>query len=216
VPGQPNVTLLGYQPEFSEERGLWFVDVALDPGPAFWPFVRLTVARYQPNSLDGLTLSPIVKCDFVQVLPQRTALLSRPDAGTARVVITGPVGVPGHLGATDELPFAARVTASRVMHARLERRVAAIGTDLGWETVTATVLPVRGVDATMVSWDGAITLPPDLAPLPPQRPGSNPDWRVVVEEWEALPADPAVAPPAALAAVQRRGMRVVYADQLPL
>ncbi len=216
LPGRPNVTLLGYQPEFSEDRGLWFVDVALDPGPAFWPFVRLTVARYQPNSLDGLTLSPIVKCDFVQVLPQRTALLSRPDDGTARVVITGPVGVPGHLGATDELPFAARVTATRVMHARLERRVPAIGTDLGWETVTATVLPVRGIEGTMVSWEGAITLPPDLAPLPPQRPGSNPDWRVVVEEWEALPADPALTPPAAVAPVQRRGMRVVYADQLPL
>ena len=56
--GQPNVWVLAYQPEFSPERGLWFVDVAFDPGTAFWPFVKLAVARYQPDSLTLLHLGP--------------------------------------------------------------------------------------------------------------------------------------------------------------
>ncbi len=216
LPGQPTAGLLGYRPEFSAERGLWFVDVALDPGTAFWPFVRLTVARYQPDSLPGLALSPLVKCDFVQVLPQRTASLSRPDAGQARVVITGPVGVPGYFGLPERATFAEQVGATRRMYARLERRVPSVPTDLGWQTVLSTALPVRGVDGTTVSWEGALDLPTSLDP---RRPGADHNWRVVVEEWELLPADPAAgtAPPdIAGTAPRRHGARVVYADALPL
>ena len=213
LPGQPTVTLLGYRPEFSPERGQWFVDIALDPGSAFWPFVRLTVARWQPNSLPGRTLSPLVKCDFVQVLPQRTALLSRPDAGNVRVVVTGPVGVPRFARAVDrEQDFVGAVQRSRVMQARLEQRDPSVPTDLGWQTVTAAVLPIFGVDGTTVSWGGELPL---ATALPPRRPGENTDWRVVVEEWEVLPADPALGPPT-IVRTPRFGARVVYADQLPL
>jgi hypothetical protein len=194
---------------------MWFVDIAVDPGTAFWPFLRLTVARYQLDSIAGLMLSPLVNCDFVQVLPQRTALLSRPDADHARVVITGPVGVPNGFG---RQTFPEQVAASRTMHARLESRDAAIGTDLGWTTVAAAELPVGGVNATMVSWEGELALP---TPIAPQRPGDNADWRIVVEEWEHLPADS--VPDSSYrrsiygaAGVPRTGTRIVYADHLPL
>ena len=215
VPGQPVAKVLGYRPEFSTERGLWFVDIAVDPGPAFWPFLRLTVARYQPNSLTGLTLSPLHQCDFVQVMPQRTTLISRPDADRVRIVVTGPVGVPA---SGFERQFPDQVSATRTMYARLEKRVPSVGTDLGWTTVSNTVLPIGGVQATMVSWEGEITLPSSIAP---QRPGTNTDWRVVVEEWEQLPADPIpdssyVPPIFGIAAVPRVGTRIVYADHLPL
>jgi len=54
----------------------------------------------------------------------------------------------------------------------------------------------------MVSWSGSLDLP---TALPPRLPGGNPDWRVVVEEWEALPADPG------LGGERRRvGTRIVY------
>jgi hypothetical protein len=212
LPGQPAATVLGYQPEYSAERGLWFVDIAVDPGPAFWPFLRLSVARYQPSSLPGLALSPIVKCDFVQLLPPRTALLSRPDAQHARVVVTGPVGIARGFNRDS---FEQSVTLSRTMIARLEQRVPSVGTDLGWRTVASAVLPVRGVDATMVSWEGALDLP---TAIDPQRPGSNPNWRVIVEEWEALPADRQVAATqqAVLVEPARYGRRIVYADRLAL
>ena len=222
LPGQPSALVLAYRPEFSAERDRWFVDVALDPGTAFWPFVRLTVARYQPHSLPGLALSKLVRCDFAQVLPQRTALLSRPDAGHARVVVTGPAGVPGGWG---RLPWRDQLTATRRLLARLERRVPSVGTDLGWTTVTTVDLPVAGIDGTVVSWEGELEL---ASELPPARPGDNPDWRVVIEEWEKLPADsspeeslrlptPPVAGPGAVGLrFPRTQERLVYADQLAL
>ena len=55
-----------------QERGLWYVDIAIDPGSTFWPFVRLAVARYQPDSIDGCHLSTPTLCDFVQLTPERT------------------------------------------------------------------------------------------------------------------------------------------------
>ncbi len=210
LPGNPDVWVLGYQPEFSADRGLWFVDVALDPGTAFWPFVRLSVARYQPSSLSGLHLSPVVRCDFTQLPPQRTATLSRPDDRHARVVVTGPVGVPGGLTplGLDTPGFLLMLASSRTMRARLERRVPEIGTDLGWQAVASTTLPVLGIDGTVVSWAGELDLPVQLGPT---RPGRSGNWRVTLEEWERLPADPDLETGA-----PRSEVRVIYADHLPL
>jgi hypothetical protein len=69
------VQVLGYEPEFQPDRNKWFVDVAIDPGTALWPFVRLAVARYQPDSLPD--------CLFTQLSLERTATLSRPDVDHA-------------------------------------------------------------------------------------------------------------------------------------
>lgn len=69
-PKVPNVFILGYQPEYHWERGQWFVGVALDPDVSLWPFMQLAVARYQPHSLKGFELSPVVLTDWVQPLPQ--------------------------------------------------------------------------------------------------------------------------------------------------
>ena len=51
VRGHPTVRVLGYQPEYDEASGRWFVDVALQETPALWPFVRLAVAPL-PARLD--------------------------------------------------------------------------------------------------------------------------------------------------------------------
>ena len=208
--GQPTVWVLGYQPEYSPERGLWFVDIALDPGTAFWPFVQLAVARYQPSSLAGLHLGPVTMCDFVQVVPERTATLSRTDETHARVVVTGAVGhprVPRVIDGVLSTSFVAAVAATRKMRARLERFDAAVGTDLAWVTVSQVDLPILGSQGTVVSWAGEIGLPEAIAP---RTPGENEEWRVTLEEWELLPAD--------FEAGGTGGWepRVVYADHLPL
>lgn len=211
LPGTPEAYVLGYRPEWSAERNMWFVDIAVDPGTAFWPFLRLSVARYQPSSLPGLALSPVAKCDFVQLLPPRTALLSRPDADTARIIVTGPVGIPHLPNSRDD--GLVSLFESRVMIARLEKRVRAVPTDLGWTTVHTQVLPVRGMSGATVSWAGELTLPKPIAPV---RPGANSQWRVVVEEWEGLPADPVPYEGAVVADGLRLGRRIMYADQLHL
>ena len=53
--GSAPVTVLGYRPQYSLDRQMWYVDVAIDPGSTFWPFVRLAVTRYQPDSIAGLS-----------------------------------------------------------------------------------------------------------------------------------------------------------------
>ena len=52
------VVAVGYRPQYSVERQLWYVDVAFDARATFWPFVRLAVARYQPESVPGPTCRP--------------------------------------------------------------------------------------------------------------------------------------------------------------
>ena len=79
LPQQPTVTVVGYRPQYNQDRGLWYVDVAIDPGPTFWPFVRLALCRYQPDSITGCHLSAPVRCDYVQLVPERTTSVSRTD-----------------------------------------------------------------------------------------------------------------------------------------
>jgi hypothetical protein len=214
VGGGPKVTVLGYRPEYNPDRKLWFADVTFDQRTAFWPFVRLALARYQPESIEGKHLSPVVTSDFAQLAPDRIATLSRPGDREVRVVVTGPVGYPreipnpilaGHLGALT--PLRERVYQSRTIRARLERRDPGLDrSDLGWATVTQTDLELRGLEDWTASWVGTLQLPQALAP---RRPGSRANWRVTVEEWERLHAD---------TPARQRGFRsearLVYADHL--
>ncbi len=209
LPGKPSVAVLGYKPEFAKERGLWFVDVALDPGTAFWPFVQFAVARYQPSALPGMHLGPVLQCDFVQLAPERMATLSRPDDRHARVMVTGAVGLPKlerRAGVVlDSLN--ARLSQSRTMRARLERFDAAVGTDLAWETVSQQDLPVIGTEGPIISWGAEIALTQAVAP---RTPGSSALWRVTLEEWEWLPADTGGGGTGGLQP------RIVYAEHLVL
>ena len=208
--GHPNAWVLAYQPEFSPERQLWFVDVAFDPGTAFWPFVKLAVARYQPDSLPLLHLGPITVCDHAQLAPERTATLSRTDETHVRIAVTGPVGHPRE-GTRTAVPlpvdFFNHVARSRRMRARLERFDASVGTDLGWTVVGQWDLPILGVAGTVFSWAGELPLPQAIAP---RTPGTNAEWRVTVEEWELLPAD------FELGGTGGWQPRIVYADHLPM
>lgn len=80
---------------FDAARDLWFVDLEMDEGAAYRPFVRLGLARYQPAAPRGLCLSPITILDVVQLEPDRTANVSVPWSPrerfvTATVTLTGP------------------------------------------------------------------------------------------------------------------------------
>ena len=88
-----------FRPEFLKQRKLWFVDVVLDSTSAVWPFLRLSLARYQPNSIPGKEFSEVVATDFVQLPPERIATLSRPEANEVRVTVTGVTAVTAEPGA---------------------------------------------------------------------------------------------------------------------
>jgi hypothetical protein len=218
------VTVLGYRPQYNLERRMWYVDVAIDPGSTFWPFVRLSVARYQPDSIDGCHLSKQIRCDFVQLTPERTTSVSRTDVRHVRVVVSGPVGVRTPPPGTSTAPvfpsgvagLAEWVAMNRIVVARLQRRDPNLDTDLGWDTMAVRQLDVRGTgrNAFEAAWVGELEAPEDI---PLRRPGDNTEWRVTVEEWERLPGDPApllstsIAPPPPV-----WEQRLIYADEISL
>lgn len=192
-----DVAVAGYRPEYNEERGLWYVDVAIDPwasleepSPAFWPFVRLAVARFQPSSVSGCELSEPVRCDFVQLPPERTTSVSRTDERRVRVVVTG---TRGWRTAHPERGF----DLDRVVVAALQQRDPQIPSDLGWKTVDRRLLPVRSDLADWeVAWMGELDAG---KPIPLRRPSpksggsatpTSSRWRVRVEEWERFEGDP--------------------------
>ena len=211
------VQVLGYRPEFQAERNKWFVDVAIDPGTAVRPFVRLAVARYQPDSLANCHLSPVVHCVFTQLSLERTATLSRPDMHHARLVVSGPVGFRAPLEtvakrtSADPAAIAEFIRDNRRFLARLERRDPAIPTDLAWRSEVITELAVVGFDPTdgEFAWMGMLELPESIDPA---RPGAADDWRITVEEWEALEADPVPFHGDNQTAQLTKEWRIVYAD----
>jgi len=93
-----------FTPEFHRGRKRWFVDVILDSTHAVWPFLRLSLARYQPNSIAGMAFSEAVATDFVQLPPERIGTLSRPEAGEVRVTVTGVTAVTTTIAALMKLP----------------------------------------------------------------------------------------------------------------
>lgn len=217
------VVVLPYEPTYHEERQLWRVDIGIATGAALWPFVRLAVARYQPDALPGCALSKIATCDFMQLPPERAFTLARPDERTARVVVSGPIGINrlglqrGTLVAAPKLPWEiakAAVNAGRRLIARLERRDAGESSDLAWRELSTVKLELEGYEMEhgIASFVGAVALP---QAVPIAQPGQNPElgksWRVTVEEIEILPADPDSGT-TGLGTIER----LVYADSIPL
>ncbi|MFJ4520732.1 hypothetical protein ACIP4Y_07215 [Streptomyces sp. NPDC088810] len=87
-----DVVVKPHQPEYQEDEGCWLCDVALagTDGTAFHhALVQLAVARYQPESLAGLALSPVVRTDTVPLLPDRTLQVTRLAADRVQVKLTG-------------------------------------------------------------------------------------------------------------------------------
>lgn len=215
------VNVVGYRPEYNQRRGLWYVDVAIEPGAAVWPFVQLVVTRYQPHALPGLELSKPMRCDFAQLLPERTLTVTRPDEDHVRVTVVGPVGlrdlavgqVAGGASPVPAYPFGAAdvtnvIARSRRMVATVERRASGHTSDMDWEPVAEQELSIGGASAGGDwAWTGVVSIG---ASVPLRRPAEEGEWRVAVREIEYVEADPDSAGAA------RRAERTPYLDQVVL
>lgn len=201
------VDVVGVEPGYDAGRGLWYADVPLKSGAAYFPFARLALARFQPNAVAGAELSRVVLSDFVQVVPERTAtyelLPPGPDAAvTVNVSLKGP--------APAELELEPRL---RRVFARVERRRDGdlLHDPLGWEPFLTIGLSSKDPSALVQEWAGGMSVPTPV-PVP---------LRVVVLEVEVHDAD-GVFPDNPLhlfealddktASHQRGGYRVVFAD----
>ena len=56
---------------FDDERRLWYCDIEVNWGSAYYPFIRLALARYQPVALQDAHLSNVVLADFMPLVPDR-------------------------------------------------------------------------------------------------------------------------------------------------
>lgn len=65
------VAVVGYPVKYDKARKLWYADVELDVGKAYFPFIRLALARYQPRAVEGCHLSDVILTDLIQVVPDR-------------------------------------------------------------------------------------------------------------------------------------------------
>ena len=171
------------------DRQLWYCDIEMDPGTAYFPFVRLALARYQVNSIPGAHLSPIVLADFAQLMPERSAsvVVNPSNVSKATVSVSGVNGTA--------LP--ARTSTVEVI---VEQANPTVPGEIGWSPAPgsqAVALPRVNTN----QWVGEVTLPP---------PGGPAQYRLVVKEYEVFALTEEGAP------LRREERRLVYADVLPI
>ncbi|WP_158849579.1 Ig-like domain-containing protein [Saccharothrix deserti] len=178
------VNVFGYDVAFDAERALWYCDIQTSSG-AFEPFIRLALARYQPHSvvefdpdqpekLRDVKLSRVVLADVVQLHANRSVLVTYDPYRPARlrVVVSG-----ASYGRTFQSEGPSRIEVS------VQEREPGLEGDLAWVRAADVVVepdPATPTQPATVLWRGEVVLPLDRAIA---------DFRVVVEEFDTLPAD---------------------------
>jgi hypothetical protein len=170
------VDVAGHDVGFDFDRGLWYCDIQVaDPNGAelksYMPFVRLALARYQPNSLADCHLSKVVLADFAQLTPTRAASVT--GVGASRTVtVSGRASVGTERGIE---PAIMRVT--------IEKRMSNVQDDaLAWQTIgnirgikkTVNLTPTT-LDGNLVIWSGPVKVPT-----------SGGQYRLLIEEVETF------------------------------
>jgi hypothetical protein len=175
------VSVAGHAVAFDVQRKLWYCDIALDTR-SYSPFVRLALARYQPNAIAEAKLSCVVLTDFIQLTPDRSALVSadpyRPKELRMSVTGTAPDGPPPV--APGELP--GRPTDIRI---RVQHRAKPEHGEFGWHDVDDDVALVQ-VEKTdenipgVLLWQGRVIF---------ANPPASDVFRLLIEEREYISAD---------------------------
>ena len=114
---------------YDADRGLWYADVVVQPGKTYFPFIRLALARYNPVSVVAAHLSSVVMAEFIQLTPDRLAIVTRA-GNTAHVAVHG-------VGASEALQVSLLATAEGGQRTGFFRIVTEIldpgaDPDIGW------------------------------------------------------------------------------------
>jgi hypothetical protein len=161
-------TAVGHKVDYDDTHGrrLWYCDIEMNMGEAYFPFVRLALARYQPQSVADAHLSRVVLADFAQMLPDRSASITFDpiDMTTVRLAVSGlTYSGPG----------------KAIMTATLQTQPPGSG-DLAWVPVSTIRLVANTFGGPDTLWTAQITLP---APR-----GSRP-FRLLIDESEVFIGD---------------------------
>jgi hypothetical protein len=205
--GKP-VDVAAHDVGYDAERGLWYCDIAVDSRGSYFPFIRLALARFQPISVPGAHLSKVILVDFAQLAPDRTLSLVRLP-NSVRVTVSG------HTYSSGPWAAALGTQAGSQVEVSLERYDTAIGTNLGWVSVPNATTVRDNPPGPPVLFSGTLDLPPPQQGQAPQLPSR---YRVVVKEYETLPADTTQPELAIMNEPWPRAptKRLVYAEQIEL
>ena len=176
-----SVAVAGHDVGFDAERKLWYCDIEVDTGAAYFPFVRLALARYQPSALPDCHLSTVTLAAFAQVAPDRSLIVTwdPSDADLLNVVVSGATYGSTHVttvGGESVVRTGSEITVD------VHTRTPALDDELGWmRAAAATVTPLETQRPDAVLWRGTVRLPS------PRLPGT---FRIIVREHEIHEGDP--------------------------
>jgi hypothetical protein len=177
-------------------RKLWYCDIDMDAGNAYFPFIRLALTRFQPNSVRGAHLSRVVLADFIQLTADRSASISfdGADATALTIAVCGPAPRNPPTGST------ARVTAAIEV-----KSVDPAGREV-WFPSPAVALRHAVVNNNFPAalWTASLALP---------APRGSKEMRLLIKEYERLTSDAADR-----SNINASGIleRLVYADAIKI
>jgi hypothetical protein len=213
VAGPPAVTVHPFKVRFDATSGLWYGDLSFDVRNAYFPFVKLKLARFQEHSLPGMQLSPVVETGIHQLQPNRAVLLAlfevvegHPGQRKIDIAVTGAPAPAAALA-----PNSRSVSYTVEVDIEERSRVPAPDQrdkDLGW-TRDPTLVPVRASSplAPQTLWKGHV-----LVPAVADR-----ERRIVVQEFEIFASNACAAGQGWLGEPAGGGTRrLIYADVIPI
>ena len=163
----PWVDVAGHAVGWDNAHKLWYADVVVFAGASYWPFIRLALVRYQPNSLSGVEVSRVVQADFAQLAPDRSATLTFPTTTSVKLSVSG---VSFSVTAYEETP---------AMTAAVETvRPGVSDPELQWVQTGAAVSLSHTTSGGVTTWTGLVNLPAVR--------GSQP-MRILIAESEQYP-----------------------------
>ncbi|PGV73200.1 hypothetical protein [Bacillus thuringiensis] len=168
--GDVSVDVAGHKVEYDSVRKLWFCDLEIDAGDAYYPFVRLALARFQPMSVQGAHLSRVVPVDFVQLAPDRLVTIQTDPADSRQITVS--LSGPGYL----ETPGGLIGGEAEVL---IETRDPDATDEQGWLPVPNAIFALAPVQPP-TTWTGQISLPDPRRAKP---------YRLVIREYERFEVD---------------------------
>ncbi|MCX8159589.1 MAG: hypothetical protein N3G18_01480 [Candidatus Saccharicenans sp.] len=204
LPEDNNFIAVGHQVEYDQERQLWFCDLELDSGQAYFPFIRLALARFQPESVPGAHLSQVVVANFAQILPERNLAVTFYPSNLREINVTlsGVSYIQGYAG-----------SGPGEVEVALENKKLNLPDELGWEPVKEAVITLKPQRAGTTEtgsflWKGTLNLPSGL---------KLQDYRITVREYELFDTDEVDKTARTVAAVtHKKYRRLVYAETIKL
>jgi hypothetical protein len=210
--GVGTVNVATYKPSFNAARGLWYFDIGISPDQAYFPFLRLALVRYQPQSIGSLHASSVVCTEFVQLSANRTASVVSLGNDKYSVTLSGPTASNLKVAATT----AEQAASGHYVTAEFQEALTASPDPIDWSVLGSRVtLAPTSFGPGGVTYQATMTFPVGSAVTGSKR-------RILLREHEVYVADAQTGVRDNIGLVQigeaatSYKLRLVYADAIAI